>query len=105
MTRARQPSKSDEAAPPSLEVHTFAIDGAEYALLRYDTLPGPCDAALTEAEREVLRLALQGLSNEQIGIARNSRPRTVANQIASIFRKLNVSSRLELFALAARGRR
>lgn len=105
MTGSRKPRTGrEQPPPPSLEVHTFLIDGEEYALLRHEALPDPTAASLTDAERDVLALALQGLSNEQIGIARNTRPRTVANQIASIFRKLNVSSRLELFALAARGR-
>jgi len=103
MNASRRPPGHGEAPPPRLEVHTFTVGREEYALIRYDTPPGPCDQALTLAEREVLRLALQGLSNEQIGIARNTRPRTIANQIASIFRKLKVSSRLELYALAARG--
>lgn len=104
MSGSHLPSGADGAPPPCLEVHTFVVGGEEYALLRYDERPGPCDSALTGAEREVLQLALQGLSNDQIATARNTRPRTVANQIASLFRKLNVSSRLELFALAARGR-
>jgi DNA-binding CsgD family transcriptional regulator len=56
-------------------------------------------AGLTDAERDVLTRILAGDSNETIAKARGSAVRTVANQIASIFRKLGVSSRAELAAL------
>jgi len=53
---------------------------------------------LTAAEREVLRLLLRGLSNAEIAAERRTAERTVANQIGSIFRKLEVFSRAELVA-------
>lgn len=61
---------------------------------------------LTAAEEEVVELVLEGLSNAQIAQRRGTRERTVANQLASIFRKVGVSSRSELAAAAwsARGR-
>ena len=55
--------------------------------------------ALTQAEQDVLQLMMAGSSNRQIAHARGSSSRTVANQIASIFRKLGVASRAELAAL------
>ena len=54
--------------------------------------------ALTEAERAVARDAARGLSNLQIAKRRMRAPRTVANQLASAFRKLGVSSRADLIA-------
>lgn len=51
---------------------------------------------LTEAEIAVVHDVLAGLSNAEIGEKRGTALRTVANQVAAIFRKLGVSSRLEL---------
>ena len=59
---------------------------------------------LTPAEAEVAALALIGLSNADIATRRQSSTRTVANQMSSIFRKLDIASRGELGAWArARG--
>lgn len=52
--------------------------------------------ALTEAEREVALLVVDGCANSEIGAQRRSSPRTVANQISSVFRKLSVHGRCEL---------
>ncbi|MBL8957702.1 MAG: response regulator transcription factor [Myxococcaceae bacterium] len=49
----------------------------------------------------MLALALAGLSNRQISRKRKSSERTVAKQVASLFRKLEVGSRAELWARAA----
>jgi DNA-binding CsgD family transcriptional regulator len=54
--------------------------------------------SLTESEREVVQLVAQGLSNEDIGKARGRSARTIANQLASVYRKLGVFSRTELLA-------
>jgi DNA-binding CsgD family transcriptional regulator len=57
---------------------------------------------LTGAELQVAAALVEGASNQQIAIARGSSVRTVANQVASIFRKLGVRSRADLAATAAR---
>lgn len=62
------------------------------------------DAALTNAEREVLRLLEQGLSNAKIAKLRARSVRTIANQVASLLRKTATASRSELVAVSA-GRR
>jgi DNA-binding CsgD family transcriptional regulator len=54
------------------------------------------DHRLTAAEREVAQAILDGASNKEIAQQRGVAPRTVANQVASVFRKLGVSSRAEL---------
>ena len=65
---------------------------------------GPCSPGrLTEAEREVARLVVAGLSNEGIARRRNVSLRTIANQVSSIYRKLAVRSRRELSALQGHG--
>jgi DNA-binding CsgD family transcriptional regulator len=55
---------------------------------------------LTPAESDVVAQILKGRSNAQIAALRDASERTVANQIANAFRKLGVTSRLELVALA-----
>ncbi|MGH0037825.1 MAG: helix-turn-helix transcriptional regulator [Myxococcota bacterium] len=55
-------------------------------------------ARLTEAEREAALLAVQGATNTAIAARRGTSERTVANQLASAFRKLGVHSRAELAA-------
>ena len=57
----------------------------------------PC--ALTPAERTVVELIASGLSNRVVADARGCTPRTVANQLTVVYRKLGISSRRELRAL------
>ncbi len=60
---------------------------------------------LTEAECEVAQLVLRGDSNAAIAATRGTSPRTVANQLASIYRKRGISSRQELIRVLSEGRR
>ncbi len=55
--------------------------------------------SLTAAESEVVSDVLRGLTNAEIARRRRRSPRTIANQLASIYRKLGVSSRFDLAAL------
>jgi DNA-binding CsgD family transcriptional regulator len=55
-------------------------------------------AELTASERAVVVLALSGCSNASIANQRGSTARTVANQLASVYRKLGISGRRELAA-------
>jgi DNA-binding CsgD family transcriptional regulator len=63
-------------------------------------LPEEPAAPLTPAEAHVLELLLEGKSNAEVAARRGITPRTVANQVASLFRKLGVCSRLELVTAA-----
>jgi DNA-binding CsgD family transcriptional regulator len=56
------------------------------------------DASLSAAERDVAGLAARGLSNTEIARARRVATRTIANQLAGVYRKLGVSGRRELRA-------
>lgn len=58
-------------------------------------------AVLTDAERDVARFVYDGLTNQDIADQRGTAVRTVANQLASIYRKLGLSSREELVRLLA----
>ena len=51
---------------------------------------------LAPAELEVCQLLLRGRSHNEIAKLRGTRPRTVSNQIASIFQKFKVSGRMTL---------
>jgi DNA-binding CsgD family transcriptional regulator len=55
-------------------------------------------ANLSETEREVAALMIAGSTNADIAERRGTSEHTVANQVQSIFRKLNVRSRGELVA-------
>lgn len=56
---------------------------------------------LTGAEHEVMFHAVRGASNAEIADTRGTSSRTVANQLASIYRKLGLCSRTELAAFVA----
>jgi DNA-binding NarL/FixJ family response regulator len=60
------------------------------------------DPRLTSAERQVVSGVLNGRTNAAIAMARRTSSRTVANQLAAIYRKLGVSSRWELTAQLGR---
>jgi DNA-binding CsgD family transcriptional regulator len=84
----------------------FEIGGDRFVLLSWpasERRPLPA-GRVTPAEREVIELALEGLSNEEIARARGTSAGTVANQLASIYRKLAVGSRSGLSAWAGRVR-
>lgn len=95
-----KPAPEVRIAPPAgLRAKRFEVDGQELAVLVFPVTPGAAftsHSPLTSAERQVAELALRGLSNEEIGAVRESSPRTVANQLQSIFRKLHIGSRIEL---------
>lgn len=54
------------------------------------------DESLSVAERDITRRLVEGLSHAQIAEQRQTSVRTVANQLASIFRKLKISGRAAL---------
>lgn len=59
------------------------------------------EIALTTAERDVLDLLAQGLSNKQIAALRGRSIRTIANQVASLLAKTKTPSRRALVAARA----
>lgn len=80
--------------PPSL----VAYELEPGKVLFVQTLAVPEVDGLSPAEREILGLLLNDHDSASIAAARGTSPRTVANQIASLFRKLGVQSRAELAA-------
>ncbi len=59
---------------------------------------------LTDTERAIVTLVLDGATNAAIATHRGTSVRTVANQVARVFKKLRVGSRAELAAWAAGAR-
>ncbi len=53
---------------------------------------------LSQSEREVAELLVDGLTTREIAVQRNVSPRTVANQLASVFTKFRLSGRVEFMA-------
>ena len=76
----------------------FFVGGEEFAVLSVPMVDNGLLDALSAAEREVARLLLEGNSNAAIARERGTSPRTVANQLAALYRKLGVRSRAELAA-------
>jgi DNA-binding CsgD family transcriptional regulator len=64
----------------------------------YPLIDAASVSCLTQAEREVTAQIIAGSTNFDIALRRGSSVRTIANQINSIFTKLNVRSRSELAA-------
>jgi DNA-binding CsgD family transcriptional regulator len=80
------------------QVTHFQLAAMDYAVQSVDILGWLTSrsSGLTGAEQQVALLAVAGLSDVQIGQHRGTSPRTVANQLRSIFLKLGVRSRSEL---------
>jgi|SRR5580704_422870 DNA-binding CsgD family transcriptional regulator len=83
--------------PVALRATRVEVGAGTYVLLSFPRSHDLLDA-LTPAERQVALAVLAGLSNAEVARMRGSSPRTVANQLATIFRKLAVRSRAELAA-------
>jgi DNA-binding CsgD family transcriptional regulator len=56
--------------------------------------------ALSAREEEIVRYVCNGLRNAEIAALCGISPHTVRNQLASVFRKVNVTTRAELVAMA-----
>ena len=93
---------SSRSKPDSRSVRHFEVAGKQYLRLEVPLRP-PLPASLTAAEREVVALIIEGKSNAEIAKARGVALRTVANQVASVLRKLDVGSRSALLARLTRG--
>jgi DNA-binding NarL/FixJ family response regulator len=83
-----------EALGPAVRAAASGQFSAPAALLRF-TRP----AALSIRERQVLALALEGLSNGEIAERLYLAPSTVKSHISAAFRRLGVHSRREAMAL------
>ncbi|MBI2375097.1 MAG: helix-turn-helix transcriptional regulator [Deltaproteobacteria bacterium] len=83
-----------------MRLHRFKFLGVEYLIISYPIVED-LDPRLSRAEREIVGFVVEGRSNQQIGRARGTSARTIANQLARTYRKLGVGSRRELVARLA----
>jgi DNA-binding CsgD family transcriptional regulator len=60
-------------------------------------------ARLTQRERDVVRLVVDGMRNQEIALQLNLGEHTVRNYLIRIFDKLGISSRVELVLYAFSG--
>jgi DNA-binding CsgD family transcriptional regulator len=88
----------DGRLPRGLRATRVALGSETYVLIGFERGGSGIAPALTEAEEQVALALLAGRSQAEIARLRGSAPRTVANQVASIFRKLGARSRTELAA-------
>jgi DNA-binding CsgD family transcriptional regulator len=89
------PSKVSRSAPRAT---TFRISEEQFLVLSEPAGAPPSAPGLSPCEAEVAGLVLKGCSNDEIARERGVRYGTVANQLASVYRKLDVGSRVELIA-------
>src|ERR1041385_7904718 len=89
------PGEKEQNLDHSVVGERFEIDGAELFLLGTPSLSECLPDDLTMAEKDVAARVLEGLSNRDIARMRGTSVRTIANQVASIFRKLKVTARVE----------
>ena len=90
--------------PPEMQGWNCTLEGRPVLVLAYSLPSLPSFPQLTKAEAELARQLLLGASNREIAKSRGTSRFTVANQIASIFRKLEVHSRAELAGWAGMSR-
>jgi DNA-binding CsgD family transcriptional regulator len=96
--KTKSPDVDVPAPAQPLELEALESDDGDVILLAF--LPGLAET-LSPVESEVATFILAGLTNAEIARRRGTSVRTVANQVASLFRKLGVGSRLELLAKAS----
>lgn len=77
---------------------------AAQALVEITNRPPAPGLDLTEREREVLTLMIEGLNNTQIAGRLNVSPSTIKSHVSNILSKLGVASRTEAVTLALRRR-
>ena len=99
MIAVKPPAVRGPTTPPR-EVRACVVDiGARpYVLISFERDESQSTLGLTPSERQIAAAILAGLSNAAIGRLRGTSARTVANQIAALYRKLGVHSRTELAA-------
>lgn len=86
-----------DALDTKLHGFTFALDAETFFVFSFPIVE-PEDAlqSLSPSEQQIVRSLLRGASYAQIASKRRTSVRTVANQVAALYKKLGISSRSEL---------
>lgn len=83
----------------SAQIHgfeIFAVRGGEFVFAKASCPNWTRFPQLTASEQQICKMIIAGKSNVQISQERKTTVGTVQNQVASLFRKMGVSSRFEL---------
>jgi DNA-binding CsgD family transcriptional regulator len=91
-------SKPRADSAPDARLTPFRLSTEDLVVVSFPVDAQTDDVVLTDAERAIAAAIREGQSNAAIARARGTSVRTVANQVAMLFRKLGVSSRVELIA-------
>jgi DNA-binding CsgD family transcriptional regulator len=94
--------RGEQSAPAGLRGTRFRVEQNEMAVLSFPLSSIALPECLSPAERDVALGVIAGKSNAEIAACRGTSARTVANQMASLFKKLQVGSRREIAALGCR---
>lgn len=86
----------DGLTPRGLRAINFRFEAVDWLVLSFETQELELLGGVTPAEADVVRGVLAGESNAAIAARRGTSVRTVANQLAALFKKLGVGSRAEL---------
>lgn len=98
-------AQNAEAVPKGLRVTPLTVGDRQLVAMSYPigSEESSTDVTgLTPVEHEIVRALLDGLSNAEIATQRSRSIFTINKQIESVYRKLRVGSRCELFARLAR---
>jgi DNA-binding CsgD family transcriptional regulator len=87
--------------PAEIHANPLRVGNADYLILSYPLPRWTLPDVLTRSEREIVQAILDGAARAEVARERGTSPRTVSNILARAFRKLGVSSRLELAARLA----
>ncbi len=85
-----------EAARADARMSELWMDDTCYRVVSAQRPDKRLASLLPRAEYEVVRLFLEGRSHKEVALLRGSSPRTVANQLATVFQRFGVSGRAEL---------
>lgn len=97
------PQEAGDLPPPAgLRASEIEVADEEYLILSFPIPDWKLPKGLSPAERDVALALLRGLKRDEIARLRGTSERTIANQIAAVFDKLRVRSRLELAVSLAR---
>lgn len=84
--------------PRELRAYELRFGGERYVVFEHPLGAAEGRRGLTPAEREIVSLLEEGLSDREIAQRRSVTRGTLTKQVHSIFRKLGVRSRRELLA-------
>lgn len=94
---AKRTVSATNADPPAgLTAERFVVDGTDFVLFTWSTSMDL--GCLSATELAVATRIAAGAANAEIAAERATSVRTIANQVASILRKLGLGSRYELIA-------